>query len=117
LAEALALSFSPRYLGLEPTRAKNRIRCVCITAGIEGESKMVAASINKHEARRHAPDPARIALSKFFTIEQVALQLEVSIRTVRRWIASGLLIAHRFGGVVRIAEHDLRAFLAQHRAG
>jgi excisionase family DNA binding protein len=56
-------------------------------------------------------------IPKFFTIGQVAELLEVSTRTVRRWIDAGLLVAHRFGGAVRIAAHDLRAFLAQHRAG
>jgi excisionase family DNA binding protein len=53
---------------------------------------------------------------KFFTIAEVAERLRVSTRTVRRWIA-GDLVAHRFGGVVRIAETDLRAFLALHRGG
>ena len=57
------------------------------------------------------------AIPKFFTIGQVAEFLEVSTRTVRRWIDAGLLAAHRVGGVVRIAEQDLRAFLAQHRDG
>ena len=61
---------------------------------------------------RKSPD-----VPKFFTIGQVAELLEVSTRTVRRWIDAGLLVAHRFRGVVRIAAHDLRAFLAQHRAG
>jgi len=56
-------------------------------------------------------------LPKFFTIGQIAELLEVSTRTVRRWIDAELLVAHRFGGVVRIAAQDLRAFLAQHRAG
>jgi excisionase family DNA binding protein len=56
-------------------------------------------------------------IPRFFTIGQVAELLEVSTRTVRRWIDAGLLVAHRVGGVVRIAEHDLRAFLAQHRGG
>jgi excisionase family DNA binding protein len=55
------------------------------------------------------------AIPKFFTIGQVADLLEVSTRTVRRWTDAGLLVTHRFGGVVRIAEHDLRLFLAQHR--
>jgi hypothetical protein len=27
------------------------------------------------------------------------------------------LVAHRFGGVVRIDAHDLQAFLGQHRTG
>jgi excisionase family DNA binding protein len=56
-----------------------------------------------------------ISAQKFFTIAQVAEQQQVSHRTVQRWIASGLLIAHRIGAVVRIAEHDLLAFFAQHR--
>jgi hypothetical protein len=35
-------------------------------------------------------------------------------QALRRWIANGDLIAHR-GGVVRIAEQDLWAFLSSHR--
>ena len=54
-------------------------------------------------------------LPKFYAIKTVAETLEVSIRTVRRWIARGDLIAHRLNGVVRIAEADLRAFLALRR--
>jgi excisionase family DNA binding protein len=52
---------------------------------------------------------------KFFTIAEVAEQLGVVTRTVRRWIKTGDLVVHRFGGVVRIAEGDLRTFLAAHR--
>jgi excisionase family DNA binding protein len=62
-------------------------------------------------AFRHHPDRQ----IRFFTIADVAEQLDVATRTVRRWINSGDLVAHRFGGVVRIAEGDLRAFLAAHR--
>jgi excisionase family DNA binding protein len=54
---------------------------------------------------------------KFFTIAEVAECLHVSTRTVRRWIRSGDLVAHRVGGVVRIAERDLLTFLALHRGG
>jgi excisionase family DNA binding protein len=54
---------------------------------------------------------------QFFTISEVAEMLRVATRTVRRWIDSGRLVAHAFGGVVRIAEPDLRAFLALHRRG
>ena len=54
-------------------------------------------------------------LPKHYSIKSVATALEVSPRTVRRWIANGDLIAHRPGGLVRIAESDLRAFLAVHR--
>ena len=52
---------------------------------------------------------------KFFTIPQIAEQLNVADRTVRRWIAKRHLTAHRFGGVVRIAERDLLAFLSVSR--
>jgi excisionase family DNA binding protein len=53
---------------------------------------------------------------KFFTVLQIAEMLDVSTRTVRRWIESEALAVHRFGGVVRVAEADLKAFLASHRA-
>ena len=52
---------------------------------------------------------------KFFTIEQVAERLDVSPRTVRRWITAGALPVHRFGRLVRVSETDLAAFLALNR--
>lgn len=52
---------------------------------------------------------------RFFTIGEVAERLSVAERTIRRWIKSDALVAHRFGRVVRIAEVDLRAFLAAKR--
>jgi excisionase family DNA binding protein len=55
------------------------------------------------------------AHTRFFTINDEADWLKVSPRTVRRWISAGDLIVHRFGGVVRVAESDLRAFSAAHR--
>jgi excisionase family DNA binding protein len=54
---------------------------------------------------------------RFFTISDVAESLRVSMRTVRRWIDTGQLVAHRFKGVLRIADGDLQAFLAEHREG
>ena len=52
---------------------------------------------------------------KFFTIAEVAERLDVATRTVRRWIEFDDFVVHRIGGVVRIAEDDLRAFLAVRR--
>jgi excisionase family DNA binding protein len=52
---------------------------------------------------------------KFHTVEQVAEDLNVSPRTVRRWIRSKALVAHRFGASVRIAESERKAFIARHR--
>jgi excisionase family DNA binding protein len=55
--------------------------------------------------------------AKFFTIEEIAERMEVCDRTVRRWIESGLLVAHRINGLVRISEADFAAFLAAQREG
>jgi excisionase family DNA binding protein len=54
-------------------------------------------------------------LVKFFAIEEVAGCMDVCPRTVRRWIEKGLLVAHRFNGVVRISEADFQSFLSAHR--
>jgi excisionase family DNA binding protein len=66
---------------------------------------------NHDPARRHNGN----ALPKFYDIRSVANSLDVSDRTVRRWVAKGDLIVHRVDGVVRVGEADLRAFLALHR--
>lgn len=52
---------------------------------------------------------------EFFTIAEIAELLRVSSRTVRRWVRARDLIAHKIGGAIRIAEGDLRAFLALRR--
>jgi excisionase family DNA binding protein len=52
------------------------------------------------------------SLSRFYTVAQIADMLAVSPRTVRRWIAAGELLAHKFRRQVRISEIDLRTFLA-----
>ncbi|MGA8688510.1 MAG: helix-turn-helix domain-containing protein [Methyloceanibacter sp.] len=54
-------------------------------------------------------------VTRFFTVSQVAELLAVSTRSVRRWIATGELLAHKFRRQVRVAEIDLQAFLQRHR--
>ncbi len=53
--------------------------------------------------------------TRFYTVAQVADLLVVSTRSVRRWIATGELLAHKFRRQVRVAEIDLLAFLQRHR--
>ena len=55
-------------------------------------------------------------LARFYTIAQVAELLAISERSVRRWIATGELVAHKFGRGVRISETELKTFLALHKA-
>ena len=57
---------------------------------------------------RAAPENAFRAL---MTIEQTAGHLQVSEKTVRRWIKRGDLIAHRFGHQWRISDIDLQTFI------
>jgi excisionase family DNA binding protein len=52
---------------------------------------------------------------KFYTIEQIADHMEVSTRTVRRWIKRRLLVAHQISRLVRISEADFGAFLVARR--
>jgi excisionase family DNA binding protein len=60
-------------------------------------------------------NPTSRRVPRFFTINDIAQCLGVSTRTVRRWIKSGALVAHRFGVIVRISEPDFAAFLAVRR--
>jgi excisionase family DNA binding protein len=59
----------------------------------------------------------RLAELELFTIKQIAEQFGVNERTVRRWIASGDLVAIKLNGTVRVSEDDYRTFLALHRTG
>jgi excisionase family DNA binding protein len=52
---------------------------------------------------------------RFFTIDNVAELLSLSSRSVRRLIADHQLPVHRFGRAVRVAEDDLRIFIANRR--
>jgi len=59
--------------------------------------------------------PQKRTLPRFYTTQEVSDSLSVSRRTVSRWIEREDLIAHEFGRSVRIADDDLRVFLARRR--
>ena len=61
-----------------------------------------------------APAPT---LPNLLTIEQTAKVLQVSTKTIRRWIDTGDLIAHRFGRQWRISAADLQSFIRMGRQG
>jgi excisionase family DNA binding protein len=50
-------------------------------------------------------------LPPLLTIPEVAGYLRLSIKTVRRLIASGALPAHRVGRMLRVTEPDVRGYL------
>ena len=51
------------------------------------------------------------ALPVLLTLDQTADVLQVTTRTLRRWINAGELVAHRIGRQLRISEPDLQAFI------
>jgi excisionase family DNA binding protein len=52
---------------------------------------------------------------RLMSVAAVALQLDVSQKTVRRLIEDGELPIHRIGRQIRISEPDLAAFIARSR--
>ncbi|MBC8338700.1 MAG: helix-turn-helix domain-containing protein [Rhodospirillales bacterium] len=60
----------------------------------------------------HTPETT---LPSLLTIAQTADVLQVNARTIRRWIDSGDLVAHRLGRGFRISEADLQTFIRTRR--
>lgn len=54
-------------------------------------------------------------LPTLLTIDQTAEHLQVSSKTVRRWIKNGELVAYRIGRQLRISDADLSAFICPRR--
>ena len=55
------------------------------------------------------------SLPCLLTVKEVAERLQVSTKTVRRWIAAGALSVHYIGRQLRVSEDDLLIFLARRR--
>ncbi len=54
---------------------------------------------------------SRLSTSRFLSVDDVAYELNVSRRSVWRWIKGELLSVYRFGGVTRVRRGDLDAFI------
>ena len=54
-------------------------------------------------------------LPRLLTVDGVAKQLAVSIKTARRLIGRGDLPIHRIGRQIRVSESDLFLYLQQNR--
>jgi excisionase family DNA binding protein len=59
----------------------------------------------------------RLVAPRFHTIGGIAMMLQISERTVRRWIARGDLTTYKFGNVLRVSDDDLRRFFVRFRNG
>jgi excisionase family DNA binding protein len=70
----------------------------------------------RDRAFRTPPRPTTAArLPCLLGVNEVAALLQVSSKTVRRWIERQELRTHRLGRQLRVAEEDLTTFLAQRR--
>jgi excisionase family DNA binding protein len=54
-------------------------------------------------------------IDTFYSVNFVARKLDVSEKTIRRWIERGELRFHKFHGVLRISGEDLRLFISSSR--
>ena len=52
---------------------------------------------------------------RLLTIKDAAAVLQVSDKTVRRWIDAGDLVAHRIGRQWRVSQGDLETFIKLRR--
>jgi len=53
-----------------------------------------------------ANDPSSVPVGRFLSVDDVAEELRVSSKHLRRLIANGDLPIYRFGKVIRISRHD-----------
>ena len=67
--------------------------------------------------RNPIPPMASNHLPRLYTVRDTAVYAQVSAKTVRRWLNTGVLPFHRLGRNIRIAEADLLEFLADRRQG
>ncbi len=65
--------------------------------------------------KRKATTTAECLGAPFLDVDHVAEHVDVSTRTVRRWIKGGELVAHRLGRSLRISPDDLLLFLQKRR--
>lgn len=65
---------------------------------------------------KHSPKTDS-AIDSLLTVGDVARRLQVSQKTVRRWIEGGELAVHRLGRQLRISPPDLDTFLRVRRSG
>lgn len=55
--------------------------------------------------------PKEIQGIRFYTLQEVALELDVTAQTVRAWIKQGRIKSLRIGRPILITEESLRDFL------
>jgi excisionase family DNA binding protein len=65
--------------------------------------------------KRVDPKPQPRATARMLNVDDVATQLDISLKTVRRMIANGELRVHRIGRSIRISEAEFQSFISTRR--
>lgn len=58
-----------------------------------------------------------IGKERMLTLKEVSEQLNVSRRTVERYIAKGLIVAVKYDKAVRVAQSEIERFKTERRTG
>ena len=103
----MATNLPPIYTS-KPSKAKRRIKRV----GKRYTNCAVLPALHfSHQ------NPAYIMHTEFYTVEQAAEKLAVTVRTVRRHTASGALASYKRCGRTFIFADDLAAFVRSGKSG
>ena len=98
-----------RHLREKPPNGLCRLLRLLACSVVRPQTKIFYAT--KWKKSVNHPDSSPRLLSA----ATVADRLEVSTKTIRRWIEAGALRVHRLGRCIRISEADLQDFIDQHR--
>ena len=57
----------------------------------------------------------RPAFPQFLSISELAERMDVSTKTIRRWIKAGEIRTHKLGRQIRVTEEDAHSFVLRRR--
>jgi excisionase family DNA binding protein len=87
------------------------VLCRDALAWLEALPELHVEDVSPAPSPTTAPDEIQAPSPRYISAQEVARRFDCSLRTVRRWIAEGLLPAVTVGGLCRIAETDLEVMI------
>ena len=90
------------------------VLCSDALAWLQALPELRVEEVSPAPSPAKAADEAQTPSPRYISAQEVARRLDCSVRTVRRWIADGVLPAVTVGGLCRIAESDVEAMIQKH---
>jgi len=84
-------------------------------SGQQGAQAPSASATPDVPPKRSTAAPVKAGPSRMLSPADVAALLQVSIKTVRRWIETGELHVHTLGRQLRVSDDDLNTFVKSRR--